>query len=64
MNTDFAVSNHGNVIILYALTDAAEQWAEDHLPGDVMMWGQNGYVVEPRYIGDILAGIVDNGLTL
>lgn len=61
--SDFSTMNCGSVAILYAHTDAARSWAEDHLDNP-MTWGQNGYVIEPRYMGPILDGIRDAGFTL
>ena len=59
---DFTVDNHGSVVILNAHTDAARQWRDEHLPSDAMTWGRDGIVVEPRYIGDIVAGIRAAGM--
>ena len=60
---DFAVANHGSILILHALTDAAREWVDEHLPSHAMTWGRNGTVVEPRYIADIVEGIRAAGLT-
>ncbi len=61
---DFSVEDHGSIVILQAHTEEAEQWATDNLPADVLTHGRNGYVVEPRYIGDILFGIQNDGLAV
>lgn len=63
MNTpDFTVNNHGSVLILNALTDAAREWVEHYIAADALTWGRFGTVVEPRYIGDIVDGIRAAGL--
>ena len=59
---DFSVANHGSVMILHALTDAARTWVDEHLPRDATTWGHSGTVVEPRYIVDIVEGIRADGL--
>jgi hypothetical protein len=59
---DFRVDNHGSIVILHALTPAAREWADEHLPVDRLNWGQGGTVVEPRYIDDIVDGIRNDGL--
>lgn len=64
METDFRVQNEGTIFILYADTDAAKQWVADHIPEDAQTWGRNGIVVEHRYIGDIVAGIEGDGLSV
>ena len=61
---DFTVDNHGSVLILNALTDAARVWVEQHIAADAMTWGRCGTVVEPRYIGDIMEGIRSDGLSV
>lgn len=58
---DFNLNNHGSIVILNALTPAATDWAENHLPEDALRWG-NGYVIEPRYLAPILDGILEDGL--
>jgi hypothetical protein len=64
MRADFRFESHLSVCVLYALTPEAEQWVDDHLPADAMMWGKNGTVIEPRYISVILEGLVADGLTV
>lgn len=64
MNADFRLDNHGSVVILHALTQVAEQWVEDYLPADRLTWGRTGTVVEPRYVGDIVDGIQNDGLEI
>jgi hypothetical protein len=59
---DFIVENHGSIFILTARTDAAKSWVEEFLPEDRQTWGPDGTAVESRYIGDIVAGIQNDGL--
>jgi hypothetical protein len=59
---DFTVQNEGTIFLLYAQTDAARAWVNEHLPADRQTWGGNGTVVEHRYIADIVAGIQRDGL--
>ncbi len=61
--SDFRIDNHGSILVLHALTPAAQEWASEHLAGDeVQHWGQHGTVVEPRYIEPIIDGIEGDGL--
>ena len=64
MNTDFTVQNEGSILILYAVSEAAQGWVDEHLPEERQTWGQNGTVVESRYICDIVNGITDDELTI
>ena len=62
MSSDFLLANHGSLYDLNALTAGASQWVDDHLPVDALRWGPVGIIIEPRYVGDIMQGIVDDGL--
>jgi len=59
---DFVVDDHGSIVILTPSTDEAKAWCNEHLPDDHMTFGQEGIVVEPRYIGAILDGAAEDGL--
>ena len=63
-NFDFLLAHHGSICILNAITQDAQQWVDDHLPNDAMHWGQRGTVIEPRYAGDIVQGIINDGLVV
>ena len=61
---DFNVVDHGSLCVLTPTTDAAEDWAAEHLPADAQGWGLTGIVVAPRFMQDIILGIADAGLTI
>lgn len=61
--TDFEVQNHGSIYLLEPCTEAADDWVADHIPDDAMTWGK-GIVAEPRYIHDIVEGILEDGLSV
>jgi hypothetical protein len=58
---DVAVHDHGSIVILVPLTDAAGDFFDERLPDDCPMWGA-GYAVERRYAADILEGLNEEGL--
>ena len=62
---DFTVVGKGGdtVFLLVPNTEAANDWAEEHLPQDAQRLGR-GIAVEHRYIFPILEGILRDGLTL
>ena len=64
MKADIEIGNHGSIVILNALSDQAIDWMEEHLDPEVQRWGRNGYVIEPRYVEDIIVGAIEAGLTL
>lgn len=63
MQPDFYVEHHGSIVLLRPTTAQAFEWEREHLPSDRMHYG-NAVVVEPRYIEDIVDGIVGDGLTV
>lgn len=60
---DFLVADHGTIFLLTAATEQAREWADQNLPEDRTEFG-NAIVVEHRYIGDIVEGAVNDGLTV
>ncbi len=61
---DFSVTYDGSsLFLLEARTDAAQDWADAHLPDDAQTFGL-AIVVEHRFISDIVAGIQADGLTV
>ena len=64
--SDISVRGVGSSIItIEPLTDLAREWIDEHIGPD------NGYqpyypkiVVEPRYLDDILEGMVNDGLEI
>jgi len=60
---DISVENHGSIVLVIPQTDAAREWIEANVSRD------DGFhpswptlVVEPRYVADIVNGVVDAGL--
>ncbi len=60
---DFMFANHGSVCLLTAVSEAARDWRDEHLPTDAQTFG-GGIAIEPRYAGTILEGIINDGLTI
>jgi hypothetical protein len=62
--TDFTLYNHGSICVLTPSTVKGQAWTYRHFDMDeVQMWN-NGVVIEPRYVGDILDGLAEDGLTV
>jgi hypothetical protein len=62
---DFALEDHGSIWLLRPLDSAGRAWLEEHCPADDnhLYWA-GALVVEPRYVPDLAAGIVADGLTV
>lgn len=63
--SDFLIENHGSIILLRPLTDAARNWVEEFIGAE------NGFqpyfptvVIEPRYLADVLDGVHESGLMI
>lgn len=59
---DVTVVNHGSIVIVRPKTAEARQWIEDHVSDDAQWFG--GIVVEPRYLDDLLQGMMADGLVV
>jgi hypothetical protein len=63
---DFTLENHGSLFLLRPLTDLAREWMNEHLPVDhseTRFFG-DAIVVESDFVGQIVQGIVGDGLVL
>ena len=60
---DFHLIDHGSICILRGATDAAREWMDEYLPEDALTWA-GGVVIEPRYVDDIVSGLLADDLTI
>lgn len=58
---DLRFSNHGSIWIVDGASEAGKSWLDANVASDAVRWG-NGVVVEPRYVGALLEGAVNDGL--
>ena len=63
MQIDLEVFGGGSVYLLHPLTRAARDWVNEHLPDDAT-WFCGADVVEHRYIGPIVGGVIGYGLVV
>jgi hypothetical protein len=59
---DLLVQGGGSVYLLRAASPHGEAWIEEHIPADALRFAGGAVVVEHRYIHDIVAGAVRDGL--
>jgi hypothetical protein len=59
---DLHYTNHGSIITMQPLTQAARDWIADHIPEDAQTFG-DAVCIEPRYFGEIAYGAQEDGLT-
>jgi hypothetical protein len=60
---DFTLNNQGTIFLLTPITESASDWISESLPSDAMTFGR-ATVIEHRFIGDIIDGILGDGLTV
>lgn len=59
---DYEVTDHGSIVAVLPLTDAARDWIDENIGDDAMYFGP-ALAIEHRYAGDILYGMQEAGLT-
>ena len=59
---DVEVENHGSILLIYLLSDAAQDWVEEHVEAEDCQWFGTALAVEQRMAGDLAQGMADAGL--
>lgn len=65
MKIDFTVQDERSLILLHPQSPAAREWVNEHIGADndfQPYWPT--VVIEPRYFGDVLNGIIADGLAV
>lgn len=57
----FTVEDHGSIVLVRPLTADVSEWLTDHTDPDASQWYGGALVVEPRYVGDLVTGLVEDG---
>ena len=60
---DVLIENHGSLVLFYPLTDAAHEWFEENVRVPDFMQTAHYVACEPRFAPDIIAGLMDAGLS-
>jgi hypothetical protein len=63
-NADLRVHGGGTVYLLRAVSPRGEAWIAEHIPVDAIRFAGGAVVVEHRFIHDIVAGAVRDGLSV
>ena len=59
---DLHVQGSGSVYLLRPVSRCGAAWVAEHIPPDAMRFAGGSIVVEHRYIYDIVAGAIADGL--
>lgn len=60
--SDFLVIDHGTIVTFKPLTGKAREWWDEHTNAEEFCAQQ--HCAEARYAGDIIHGILSDGLTI
>lgn len=60
---DVTVLDHGSLAGVWPLSERAKDWIAENVSDDASWFGRQ-LVVEPRYLEDLLAGMVADGLVV
>ena len=58
---DVTLTFHGSIALI---TEPATIWVRDNLEHEESLYWCGALVVEPRYLGPIVAGMADDGLVI
>jgi hypothetical protein len=61
MDDHFKIINQGSLALVKPLTEFSQEWWKDNVDDDAQMMGQY-FVVEPRYLQNILEGFEADSL--
>jgi hypothetical protein len=61
---DFSVVNHGSVVLVTPQSRKAKKFVNEQIVLDGWQWLGDSFAVEPRFVGNLLDGIIQEGMTV
>ena len=62
--SDFQIADHGTVISVRPLNEAARQWLQENVVSEPWQWVEGALCVEPRFARDLIVEIEQAGFTV
>jgi hypothetical protein len=59
---DLSFRDEGSISLLEPLTDTGASWMAEHLVTEDVQWFGQALCVEHRFVADIVAGAIEDGL--
>jgi len=59
----FTVEDHGSLMLVRPLTKDVDEWLHEHVDPEAQWFGK-ALVVEPRYLPNLLNGMIDEGFVI
>ena len=63
MSVDFTLIDHGSIAVITPLSDHAKTWVDDYI-SEESQWFGDGFVVEHRYVDDIVSAILGDDMEI
>lgn len=57
LRNHITLQSHGSIVLMCPTTEDARTWLEDHTPDAT--WYAGALVVEPRYVDELLYGLLE-----
>jgi hypothetical protein len=61
---DFLIADHGSIITIAPLSEAATRWLDDNTVSEPWQWLGGALCVDHRYAGNLIEGIADEGFDI
>ena len=61
---DVTVEDHGSIYLFHPVSEEAQDWVTFHVSLEPWQWLCNRFSVEHRYAADLVAGMLEDGLTV
>ena len=62
--SDFQIADHGTVISIRPLNDAARQWLDENVVSELWQWVQGALCVEASFARDLIIEIEEAGFEI
>lgn len=63
-NRDLTVIWQGSVVAFYPHTELAKGWIADNVESESWQWLGGGLIVDRRFAGDLIQGMLGSGITI
>lgn len=61
---DVTIMNHGSVVMVAPLSPPAKEWVDENVGIESWQFLGSAFAVDPRYVDDLIAGMMDAGLVV
>ncbi len=62
--TDFLIADHGSIILITPVSEAARQWLDENVVSEPWQWLDGALCAEHRFAGDLVDEIAAAGFEI